>query len=87
MPSAFWKLAKLYDGRTSAVLAFSEAFVLRGSMYVYIYEPMGHGNMKILEGQDYTQCLPTVLSKKAKSLILLKELCSIYMGTVKKNSL
>lgn len=56
-------------------------------MYVYIYEPMGHGTMKILEGQDYTQCLSTVLSKKAKSLISLKELCSIYMGTVKKNSL
>lgn len=51
--SAFWKLAKLYDGRTSIALEFSAAFVLWGSMFVYICESMGHRTMKILKGQEY----------------------------------
>ena len=48
-----------------------------GSMYLHICEPMGHGTVKMLAGQDYTRCLSTVLLKKAKSLILLKDLCRI----------
>lgn len=50
--------------------SFSEAFVVWGSVYVSICEPMGHRTMKILEEQGYTQGLSAVLLKKAKLLIL-----------------
>lgn len=65
---------KNYMILTSIVLEFLEAFLLWGWMFVYTCESMWHRTMKILEEQQYAQCL----LKKVKSLILLKDLCRIY---------
>lgn len=85
-PSTVWKLAKLSAERASLVF-LKTFFFLWGSIHALICESMGHRTVKILDRQDNTKCLSAVLVKKAKPLILLKDLCRTYcLGTGNKHS-
>jgi len=63
VPSAFWKLAKLYDSRSSTAFDFSEAFVLRVNVLTHLWAYGSRDRKNVGGARLYTMPVNSSLEK------------------------